>query len=58
MDVLFLSPGYPPEMPNYVRGLAQVGARVWGVGDGPEAGLPAITRRALAGYLQVPRIMD
>ena len=58
MDVLFLSPGYPPEMPNYVRGLAQVGARVWGVGDSPQAGLPVRTRRALTGYLQVPRIMD
>lgn len=58
MDVLFLSPGYPPEMPNYVRGLAQVGARVWGVGDSPLAGLPVRTRRALTGYLQVPRIMD
>lgn len=58
MDVVFLSPGYPPEMPNYVRGLAQVGARVWGVGDSPERSLPVITRRALTGYLQVPRIMD
>jgi biotin carboxylase len=58
MDVLFLSPGYPPEMPNYVRGLAQVGARVWGVGDSHRDALPVITRRALTGYLQVPRIMD
>ncbi len=58
MDVLFLSPGYPAEMPNYVRGLAQVGARVWGVGDSPQGGLPVRTRRALTGYLQVPRIMD
>jgi len=58
MDVVFLSPGYPPEMPNYVRGLAQVGARVWGVGDSHRDALPAITRRALTGYLQVPRIMD
>jgi len=58
MDVVFLSPGYPPEMPNYVRGLAQVGARVWGVGDSPLQGLPVIARRSLAGYLQVPRIMD
>jgi biotin carboxylase len=58
MDVLFLSPGYPPEMPNYVRGLAQVGARVWGVGDSSSAALPAVTKRSLTGYLQVPRIMD
>ena len=28
MNVLMLSPGYPPEMPFFTRGLAQVGARV------------------------------
>ena len=31
MDVLFLSPGHPSEMPEFVRGLSEVGARVWGV---------------------------
>ncbi|MEY4773924.1 MAG: hypothetical protein RIT40_959, partial [Planctomycetota bacterium] len=40
MDILFLSPGYPAEMPLFVRGLAQVGARVWGVGDQPKEALP------------------
>jgi hypothetical protein len=32
MNVVFLSPGFPNEMPRFVRGLASVGARVWGVG--------------------------
>ncbi|MCS6799018.1 MAG: ATP-grasp domain-containing protein [Myxococcota bacterium] len=57
MDVVFLSPGYPPEMRQYTRGLAEVGARVWGVGDGSLADLGP-TARYLSGYLQVPRIMD
>jgi biotin carboxylase len=58
MNVVFLAPSYPPEMRQYTRGLAEVGARVYGVGDGPLAGIPAETRRHLTGYLQVPRILD
>src|SRR5688500_7432369 len=58
MDVIFLSPGYPAEMAHYTRGLAEVGARVWGVGDSHPQALPEHARKALAGYLQVPRIMD
>jgi biotin carboxylase len=58
MDVLFLSPAYPPEMIQFTRGLASVGARVWGVGDAPEESLPASVRSNLAGYLRVPAILD
>ncbi len=58
MDVLFLSPGYPGEMPEFVRGLATVGARVWGVGDQTQGALPLKARRHLAGYLQVPNMFD
>lgn len=58
MDVLFLSPHYPVEMQQFTRGLTEVGARVWGVGDTPEAALPPAVRERLSGYLQVPRIMD
>jgi len=55
MRVVFLSPTYPPEMPQFTRGLAEVGAEVLGVGDGqPDGEL----RRYLADYLQVPSIMD
>jgi hypothetical protein len=35
MNVVFLACGYPPEMQQYTRGLAEVGARVFGVGDTP-----------------------
>jgi biotin carboxylase len=58
MNVVLLSPAYPPEMQQYTRGLAEVGARVFGVGDSPLEALPAHTRRHLTDYLQVPRILD
>ncbi|MGH9464643.1 MAG: ATP-grasp domain-containing protein, partial [Thermoanaerobaculia bacterium] len=58
MDVLFLSTAYPPEMQEYARGLAEVGARVFGVGDSPASALPARLRRVLDEYLQVPHILD
>jgi biotin carboxylase len=58
MNVVFLAPTYPPEMQQYTRGLAQVGANVFGVGDAPRQGLPKNVKPYLHDYLQVPRIMD
>src|SRR5271156_2823097 len=58
MNVVFLAPHYPPEMEQYTRGLAEVGARVFGVGEPPASGLPRNLKAALADYLQVPRVMD
>ncbi len=58
MNVLFLSPGYPPEMAQYVRGLTEVGANVFGVGDSPTGGLHPEVRGRLTDYLHVPRILD
>lgn len=58
MNVVFLSPSYPPEMKQYTRGLAEVGARVYGVGDTPRAGLSPDVRGYLTDYLEVPRILD
>jgi hypothetical protein len=55
---LFVSPGYPAEMPFFVRGLAEQGVRVVGIGDQPEAALPQVARHALAGYLQVRNLWD
>src|SRR5262245_51063714 len=55
MRVVFLSPRYPPEMRQFTRGLAEVGAAVLGVGDGsPDPEL----RRYLTDYLEVPSIMN
>jgi biotin carboxylase len=58
MRVVFLAPNYPPEMVEYTRGLAEVGATVWGVGDTPREALPARLKPYLHDYLRVPRIMD
>ncbi len=58
MRVVFLSPAYPPEMVQYTRGLAEVGAEVYGVADTPREQLPAAVKPYLRDYLQVPRIMD
>ncbi len=55
MRIVFLSPRYPPDMRQFTRGLAEVGAQVFGVGDGsPDAEL----RRYLSGYLEVPSLLD
>jgi len=56
--VLFVSPGYPAEMPHFVRGLAEVGAEVLGVGDQPAALLPERVRADLSGYLRVRSLWD
>lgn len=58
MRVVFLAPVYPPEMIEYARGLAEVGATVYGVGDTPREALPVRVRPYLHDYLRVPRIMD
>ena len=58
MKVVFLSPAYPPEMIQYTRGLAEVGAEVYGVGDTPREALPREVRPYLHDYLRVPRILD
>lgn len=58
MKVVFLSPHYPPEMQQYTRGLAEVGATIYGVGDTPVQGLPGRVKGHLTDYLQVPRILD
>lgn len=58
MKVVFLMPHYPPEMRQYTRGLAEVGASVLGIGDQPAAALPPEVKPHLSDYLHVPRIMD
>ena len=58
MNVVFLSPAFPAEMPLFARGLAAVGARVLGVGDQPLAAMAEETRQALSDYLPVRSILD
>ena len=45
-------------MPEFTRGLAEAGARVFGVGDSPIDGLPPIVRRSLSEYIQVRSLWD
>ncbi|MDH3612668.1 MAG: ATP-grasp domain-containing protein [Gammaproteobacteria bacterium] len=58
MNVLLISPGYPADMPEFARGLADSGARVYGVGDQHVAGLPDLVRRSLSEYVQVSSLWD
>ncbi len=56
--VLYLNPGFPAEMPNFVMGLAEVGATVVGVGDMPRQALPDRCKRALSNYIQISSLFD
>lgn len=58
MNVLIISPGYPADMPEFTRGLAECGARVVGIGDQGTAALPGRVRQALARYVQVRSLWD
>lgn len=58
MNVLILSPGYPADMPEFTRGLAEAGATVFGVGDSPTGSLPDVVRRSLSRYIEVRSLWD
>ena len=58
MNVLMISPGFPREMRYFTRGLAQVGARVVGLGDQPAAAMAEPARSSLAHYVQVRSWQD
>lgn len=58
MNVVFIAPGYPSEMPHFVRGLSEHGAHVIGVGDQPVSALPDMAREHLSEYLQVPSLRE
>ena len=58
MNVVLIAPGFPAEMPLFTRGLAEVGATVFGVGDGPAAGLPKDAREHLTDYLSVRSLFE
>ena len=58
MNVLIISPGYPADMPEFTRGLAEAGARVFGVGDQHAGNLPELVQRSLSAYVQVSSLWD
>ena len=45
-------------MPEFTRGLAECGARVFGVGDSDAGSLPDLVRRSLSEYVQVRSLWD
>ncbi|MDX1403852.1 MAG: ATP-grasp domain-containing protein [Woeseiaceae bacterium] len=48
-----LSPGYPADIPEFVRGLRETGATVFGAGDQHYESLPKLVRDCLHDYIQV-----
>jgi hypothetical protein len=58
VNVLMLSPGFPGDMPLFTRGLAEVGARVFGIGDQPLGSMAPEVRAALTDYRQVRTLWD
>ena len=58
MNVLILSPGYPADMPEFTRGLAETGARVFGVGDSHPQSMPSLVQRCLDDYIHVRSLWD
>jgi len=53
MNVVFLSPHFPPNWWHFCRGLRQAGATVLGLGDAPYEWLSADLRGTLAEYFKV-----
>ncbi len=58
MDVVFLSPQHPADIPLFVSGLAAVGANVIGVGDQHVDSLPERTKQTLSTYVQIDSWSD
>jgi biotin carboxylase len=58
MNILIISPGYPADMPEFTRGLAEAGGTVFGVGDQSSDRLPELVRRSLDRYVQVDSLWD
>jgi formate-dependent phosphoribosylglycinamide formyltransferase (GAR transformylase) len=58
VNVLMFSPGFPREMRYFSRGLAEVGARVVGLGDQPPDALEEPARSSVSMYAQVRSWLD
>lgn len=57
-SVLMMSPGFPEDLSYFTQGLAEVGARVYGIGDQPLSALRPEVRAALSDYRQVRSLWD
>lgn len=58
MNVLYLSPHFPPNFYGFVTGLARRGIRVLGVGEEHPDNLPVELKESLADYFRVESLED
>jgi formate-dependent phosphoribosylglycinamide formyltransferase (GAR transformylase) len=58
MNVIFVDPAFPANQRQFVRGLAEVGATVIGVGDRPEEWLDDELRGWMQHYHQISSVTD
>jgi formate-dependent phosphoribosylglycinamide formyltransferase (GAR transformylase) len=58
VHVLFVEPRFPAYQRSFVLALAEVGAKVTGIGEAPAEALGPDLSRALAGYEQVRSVVD
>lgn len=58
MHVLFVAPEFPANQMRFVSALAQVGARVTGLGEAPAHELPDALKSSLYGYERVANVTD
>ncbi len=58
MHVIFVEPFFPSNQRQFVRGLAEAGANVIGIGEYPEHALDDDLRAQLTHYHQVPSVID
>jgi hypothetical protein len=50
MDILYISPDFPPNYANFVRSLHAEGIRVWAIGEADFYGMPADLRACIRWY--------
>lgn len=58
MNVIFVEPAFPKNQREFVRGLAQAGARVIAIGERSEESLDSQLRGWMHEYIQVPSVCD
>jgi formate-dependent phosphoribosylglycinamide formyltransferase (GAR transformylase) len=58
VNVVFVEPFFPPTQRNFVRGLAEVGATVIGVGEYPTEAMDEQLKSWMAHYHHVPSVVD
>jgi hypothetical protein len=58
MNVVFLSPHFPPHFHHFCRNLKKLGANVLGIADVPREALAPALQSALSDYYRVPDLHD